>query len=116
MSHVINAHAIRLHQHGGPEVLQWEMLDVPAPGAGEVRIQNTAVGLNYIDTYHRSGAYKIPLPSVIGREGAGFVESIGAGVTDLAVGDRVAYASTPIGAYAQFRIMPAVALLKFPRV
>jgi len=114
MSHVIRCHVIRIHQHGGPEVLQWEEIDVPAPGSGEVRLQNTAVGLNYIDTYHRTGAYKIPLPSVIGREGAGVVESIGEGVSDLAVGDRVAYASMPIGAYAQYRLLPAHRVVKIP--
>ncbi len=114
MTASIKAHAVRIHQHGGPEVLQWETIDVAPPGAGEVRLTATAVGLNFIDTYHRTGAYKIALPSVIGREGAGVVESVGSGVTDLKVGDRVAYAATPIGAYATTRLMPADRLVKIP--
>jgi NADPH:quinone reductase len=107
-------HAIRIHEHGGPEKMQWEAVDVGAPGPQEVRIRHTAVGLNYIDTYHRTGLYKIPLPSVIGREGAGVIESIGSGVKDLAVGDRVAYASSPIGSYAEVRLMPADRVVRVP--
>jgi NADPH:quinone reductase len=107
-------HAIRIHEHGGPEVMKWEAVEVGAPGPGEVRIKHTAVGLNYIDTYHRTGLYKIPLPSVIGREGAGVIEALGAGVIDFAVGDRVAYASSPIGAYSEARLMPADRLVKIP--
>jgi NADPH:quinone reductase len=107
-------HAMRIHEHGGPEKMQWEPVEVGAPGALEVRIKHTAVGLNYIDTYHRSGIYKIPLPSVIGREGAGVIEAIGAGVTEFTAGDRVAYASSPIGSYSEARLMPAERLVKVP--
>ncbi len=106
--------AIRFHETGGPEVLRVEQLDVPPPAAGEVRIRHHAVGLNYIDTYHRSGLYPVPLPSGIGLEGAGVVESLGEGVSGLAVGDRVAYAGGPIGAYAEQRNMPADRLLRLP--
>ena len=107
-------HAIRIHQHGGPEVMQWETVEVGAPGANEVRVRHTAVGLNYIDTYHRGGLYKIPLPSVIGREAAGVVEAIGSAVTDLKVGDRIAYASAPIGAYCEARVVPADRVVRIP--
>ncbi len=107
-------HAIRIHEHGGPDVMRWEAVDVDAPGPGEIRIKQTAVGLNYIDTYHRSGLYKIPLPSVIGREGAGVVEAVAGDVEDLKVGDRVAYASSPIGSYAELRLMPAHRVVKIP--
>lgn len=106
--------AIRIYEHGGPEVMKWEAIQVGAPGAGEIRIKHTAIGLNYIDTYHRSGLYKIPLPSVIGREGAGIVEAVANNVHDLQVGDRVAYASSPIGAYAESRLMPANRVVKIP--
>ncbi len=107
-------HAIRIHSQGGPEVLQWEEVTVGAPGPNEVLLKATAIGLNFIDTYHRSGLYKIPLPSVLGREGAGVVEAVGAAVADLKVGDRVAYAGAPIGSYAQARLMPADKLVKIP--
>jgi NADPH2:quinone reductase len=106
--------AIRMHQAGGPEVLQWEDVEVGAPGAGEVHIRHTAVGLNFIDIYHRSGLYPLPMPSGIGLEGAGVVEAVGSGVTDLKTGDRVAYASAPLGAYAEQRLMPADRLVKLP--
>ncbi len=107
-------HAIRIHQVGGPEVLSWEPVDVPSPAAGEVRVRQAAVGLNYIDTYHRTGLYPAPLPSGLGLEGAGVVEAVGEGVTELRVGDRVAYAGGPIGAYAEVRNMPAHRLLILP--
>lgn len=107
-------HAIRFHETGGPEVLRWEAVDVPPPAAGEVTLRQHAVGLNYIDTYHRSGLYPVPLPSGIGLEGAGEITAVGDGVTDLRVGDRVAYAGGPIGAYAQNRNMPADRLVKLP--
>jgi NADPH2:quinone reductase len=107
-------HAIRFHRVGGPEVLVWEPVSVPAPAAGEVTVRHAAVGLNYIDTYHRTGLYPVPLPSGIGLEGAGTVESVGAGVTGLQVGDRVAYAGGPLGAYAEVRNLPAHRLLKLP--
>jgi len=107
-------HAIRIHTTGGPEVLRWEEVEVGAPGAGEVRLRHTAVGLNYIDVYHRSGAYPLPqLPAVIGREAAGVVESVGAGVTALRPGDRVAYVD-PIGSYAEQRIAPAGRMVPIP--
>ena len=106
--------AIRIHEHGGPEVMKWEAIDVGNLGEKELRVRHTAVGLNYIDTYHRTGLYKIPLPSVIGREGAGVVEAVGAGVTDVKVGDRVAYASAPIGSYAEARLIAADRVVKIP--
>lgn len=107
-------HAIRIHTHGGPEVMRWEAVEVSEPGPGELRIRHTAIGLNFIDTYHRSGLYPLPLPSVIGREGAGVVEAVGTGVADFAIGDRVAYAGMPIGAYAECRLMPAERVVKVP--
>ena len=107
-------HAIRIHEHGGPEVMKWEAVDVGNPGEKEIRIRHTAIGLNYIDTYHRTGLYKIPLPSVIGREAAGVVEAVGGAVTDLKVGDRVAYAATPIGSYSEARLMAADRVVKIP--
>ena len=107
-------YAIRIHQTGGPEVLTWESVDLPAPAAGEATVRHAAVGLNFIDTYHRTGLYPLPLPSGIGLEGAGVVEAIGPGVTEVQVGDRVAYAGGPIGAYAEARNIPAHRLLKLP--
>ncbi|BCK87603.1 quinone oxidoreductase 1 [Sideroxyarcus emersonii] len=107
------SHAIRIHQTGGPEVLQWEQADVGAPGPGQVKLKQTAVGLNFIDVYHRTGLYPLPLPFVPGMEGAGVVEAVGDGVTHLTVGDRVAYASV-IGAYAESRLIPADRLVKLP--
>src|SRR4026207_1046466 len=87
------AKAIRIHEQGSPEVMKWEGVELPPPGAGEVRMRHEVGGLNYIDTYHRSGVYKIPLPSGIGSEGAGVVEAAGDGVTELRSGDRGAYAA-----------------------
>ena len=107
-------HAIRFHQSGGPEVLQWEEIKVGAPAAGEVRLRHKAVGLNMADTYFRSGMYPAPIPNGIGVEGAGVVEAVGAGVTNVSVGDRVAYTGSPLGAYSTSRIMPAAVLLKLP--
>jgi NADPH2:quinone reductase len=106
--------AIRILQTGGPEALQWESVAVGEPGPGEARVRHTAVGLNYIDTYHRSGLYKLPLPSGIGLEAAGVVEAVGPGVSDIAKGDRVAYCGGPPGAYAEVRVMPADRLVKLP--
>ena len=106
--------AIRIHQTGGPEVLTWETVDLPAPAAGEATVRHHAIGLNFIDTYHRTGLYPLPLPSGIGLEGAGVVEAVGAGVTEVKVGDRVAYAGGPVGAYAEVRNIPAHRLLKLP--
>ena len=106
--------AIRIHQTGGPEVLQWESVAVLEPGPGEARVRHTAVGLNYIDTYHRSGLYSLPMPSGLGSEAAGVVEEVGPGVTGLKPGDRVAYAGGPIGAYADERVIPADRLVPVP--
>jgi NADPH2:quinone reductase len=106
--------AIRIHKHGGPEVLQWEDVEVPAPGQGEARIRHTAIGLNFVDTYQRSGLYPQQLPMVLGGEGAGVVEAVGPGVTDIKVGDRVAYGNAPPGSYAEARIVPASRLVKLP--
>ena len=108
------ARAIRIHHTGGPEVLQIEDVEVGAPGAGQARIRQTAIGINYIDTYHRTGLYPVPLPTGIGLEGAGVVEAVGADVTDLKAGDRVAYAGGPVGAYCTERVMPADRLVKLP--
>jgi NADPH2:quinone reductase len=106
-------HVIRIHQNGGPEQMQWEEVTVADPGPGEVRVRNTAIGLNYIDTYHRSGLYPMPLPLVLGSEGAGVVEAVGPKVKEFKVGDRVAYAQ-PIGAYAEVLIRPVARLVKIP--
>jgi len=106
-------HAIRIHQTGGPEMLQWEEIEVGAPGPGQVRLKQTAVGLNYIDVYHRTGLYPLPLPFVPGMEAAGNVDAVGAGVNNLKPGDRVAYASV-IGAYAEARLIAADKLVKLP--
>ena len=106
--------AIRVHQTGGPEVLRWEEVTVGDPAPGEARVRHEAVGLNFIDTYHRGGLYPLPLPSGLGREGAGVVEAVGDGVTDIKPGDRVAYGSGPLGAYSEVRCMPADRLLKLP--
>ncbi|MBM3372635.1 MAG: quinone oxidoreductase [Betaproteobacteria bacterium] len=106
-------HAIRIHQNGGPEQLRWEEVAVAEPGPGEVRVRNTAIGLNFIDTYHRSGLYPMPLPLTLGSEGAGVVEAVGPKVKEFKVGDRVAYAQ-PIGAYAEVLIRPVARLVKIP--
>jgi NADPH:quinone reductase len=106
--------AIRFHKVGGPEVLQFESVSVGDPGAGEVRLRHTAIGLNYIDTYQRSGLYKLPLPSGLGGEAAGVVEAVGSGVTEFKTGDRVAYSGGPPGAYAEMRVMPIDRLVKLP--
>jgi len=107
-------HAIRFHAPGGPEVLRWEEVAVGDPAPGEARVRHHAVGLNYIDIYHRTGTYPLPMPSGIGLEGAGVVEAVGSAVTDLKAGDRVAYAGGPIGAYAEVRNIPADRLVKLP--
>jgi NADPH2:quinone reductase len=108
------AKAIRIHQTGGPEVLQIEDVEVGAPGEGQARIRQTAIGINYIDTYHRTGHYPLALPTGIGLEGAGVVEEVGPGVSDLRPGDRVAYAGGPVGAYASERVIPTERLVKIP--
>jgi len=107
-------HAIRIHAQGGPEVMRFEEVAVGDPGPGEARVRHTAVGVNYIDTYHRSGLYKLALPSGLGMEAAGTVEAVGAGVDWVAPGDRVAYCNGPVGAYSDARVMPADRLVKVP--
>lgn len=107
-------HAIRVHKTGGPEVLQWDEIAMPQAGAGECVVRHKAVGLNYIDTYHRTGLYPMPMPTGIGLEAAGVVESVGSGVTELKVGDRVAYCNGPLGAYAEVKAHPADRLVKLP--
>ena len=107
------ARAIRIHQTGGPEVLQFEDVPVQPPGPGMVNVRNEAIGLNFIDTYHRSGLYPLPLPIGIGMEGAGVVEAVGEGA-DLAKGDRVAYCAAGFGAYSEMVTFPASRLVKIP--
>jgi NADPH:quinone reductase len=107
-------HAIRIHKTGGPEVLTWESVDVGAPGKGEVRVRHTAIGVNFIDTYQRSGHYPLTLPSGLGTEAAGVVEAVGPGVDGLRPGDRVASCTAPLGAYSTERIVPADRLVKLP--
>jgi NADPH2:quinone reductase len=106
--------AIRIQKQGGPEVMQWEDVQVGDPGPGEARVRHKAVGLNYLDTYQRGGLYKIALPSGMGNEGAGVVEAVGPGVAHVKAGDRVAYTGGPIGAYAEVRNMPAERLVALP--
>jgi NADPH2:quinone reductase len=106
-------YAIRIHEHGGADKLRWEEVEVGAPGPGQVRVRNTAVGLNFVDTYQRSGLYAMPLPFTCGSEGAGVVEAIGPKVKEFKAGDRVAYAG-PIGAYAEVLLRPADRLVKIP--
>lgn len=105
--------AVRIHQTGGPEVMQFEDISLDPPGPGMVRVANRAIGLNYIDTYHRSGLYPLPLPTGLGLEAAGEVEAVGEGV-DLAVGDRVAYCSAGFGAYSEALNLPAERLVRVP--
>ena len=108
-------HAIRIHQQGGPEVLRWEEVEAGSPGAGEVLLRQTAIGLNFLDVYHRNGAYPLPeLPTTIGMEAAGIVEAVGDGVDELKPGDRVAYAGYQPGSYAEARVMPAERLVALP--
>ncbi|MBS4046512.1 MAG: quinone oxidoreductase [Alphaproteobacteria bacterium] len=107
-------HAIRIHEVGGPEKMKWEEVEVGAPGPGQIRLKNTAAGLNYIDTYHRTGLYKLPLPLTLGMEGAGTVTAVGEGVSDIKVGDRVAYASAPLGSYSEERLMQADRVVVLP--
>jgi NADPH2:quinone reductase len=110
----MRSHAIRIHETGGPDKFKWEEVEVGEPGKGEILLRQTAVGLNFIDVYHRTGLYKVPLPSGIGSEGAGVVEKVGPGVTDLKPGDRIAYASGPLGSYAEARLYPAERAIKLP--
>jgi len=108
------AKAIRFHKTGGPEVMQMEEVNVGEPAAGQARIRQTAIGVNFIDTYHRSGLYPMPLPSGLGSEGAGVVDAVGPGVTDVRPGDRVAYTGNPVGSYAEARLYAADRLVKIP--
>jgi NADPH:quinone reductase len=107
------AHAIRVHELGGPEVLKWEKVDCGEPGAGQVRIRQHSIGLNFIDVYHRTGLYPQPLPFTPGVEGAGTVEAVGEGITNLSIGDRVAYGG-PVGSYAEERLIDADRVVKLP--
>ena len=106
--------AIRIHAPGGPEVMRWEDVPTPEPGPGEAQVRHAAIGLNFIDVYFRTGLYKTGLPAILGMEAAGTVAAVGPGVTEVAVGDRVAYATAPIGAYAIARIIAADRLVKLP--
>lgn len=108
------AKAIRFHETGGPEVLRWETAEVGDPGAGEVRIRHQAVGLNFADTYFRTGLYPAPLPAGMGVEAAGVIEAVGPGVTRFREGDRVTYTGSPLGAYSTDRVMPAEHLISLP--
>jgi len=106
--------AIRIHEHGGPDVLSWDEVDPGTPGAGQALIRQTAAGLNFIDVYHRTGLYPVPaMPAVIGNEGAGVVEAVGDGVSVVGVGDRVAY-SMSLGGYAEQRVVDAARLVRLP--
>src|SRR4029450_10926350 len=107
-------HAIRIHSYGGPEVLRWETVEVGDPGPGQARVRHTAIGLNFIDTYERTGLYPLQLPAVLGREAAGVVEAVGPGVSQLKVGDRIAYAFNSAGAYSEVRVLAAERLGRLP--
>lgn len=107
--------AIRIHRNGGPEVMEWEDVTLPAPGPHEVLIRHTAVGVNFIDVYHRTGLYPVALPSGLGKEAAGVVEAVGSDVVEVKVGDRVAYAGGPLGSYSELRLIPADVLVPLPR-
>ena len=106
-------YAVRVHETGGPEKMRWEEVRVETPGPGQVLVRNTAIGLNFIDTYHRSGLYPLALPATLGMEGAGIVEAVGPKVSGFKAGERVAYAQ-PIGAYAEWVLRPADRLVKIP--
>ncbi len=108
------AKAVRFHKQGGPEVMQYEDVQVGDPGPGQARIRHTAIGVNFVDTYQRSGLYPMQLPQVAGNEAAGVVDAVGQGVTDLKAGDRVAYTGLP-GSYCDLRVVPADRLVKLPQ-
>src|SRR5437868_3616776 len=107
-------HAIRIHRHGGPEVLEWEPVEVPEPGPNEVRLRHSAIGLNFIDIYERTGLYPVQLPAILGREAAGVIEAVGPRVKQFSVGQRVAYVSSTSGAYSQSRVLAADRLVALP--
>ncbi len=106
--------AVQIRQHGGPEQMELADVQVGDPGPGEIRIRHKAVGLNFIDVYHRTGLYQLPMPATLGMEGSGLVEAVGQGVTHLKAGDRAAYASQPPGSYSEVRVMPAKTVCKLP--
>jgi NADPH2:quinone reductase len=106
--------AVQIRQHGGPEQMELVDVQVGDPGPGEIRIRHKAVGLNFIDVYHRTGLYQLPMPATLGMEGSGIVEAVGQGVTHLKAGDRAAYASQPPGSYSEVRVMPAKTVCKLP--
>jgi NADPH2:quinone reductase len=110
----MKVNAIRIHEYGGPEVLRFEQVDLPAPGKGEAQVRHRAIGLNFIDTYHRSGLYAMDLPTGLGSEAAGVVEAVGPGVTDLSPGDRVVYTGRPADSYSEARNFPAWQLVPVP--
>ncbi|MEE4492529.1 quinone oxidoreductase family protein [Streptomyces sp. BE230] len=110
------AHAIRFYEPGAPEVMRWEAVEVGEPGPGEVRVRHSAVGLNFADTYFRTGLYPAALPAGLGVEGAGVIEAVGPGVMDFAAGDRVTYTGSPLGAYSTERVLPTASLIKLPEV
>lgn len=106
-------YAIRIHETGGPEVLCYEEIETPQPGAGQVRVKLHAIGINYIDTYHRTGLYKLPLPATLGREGAGEIDALGEGVTDTQIGERVAFV-LDAPSYAEYALVPAQRIVRVP--
>ncbi len=110
----MKSNAIRIHEYGGPEVLEWSEVDVVDPGEGEAQIRHTAVGLNFIDTYHRTGLYPVDLPTGLGSEASGIIEAVGPGVTGINVGDRVVYSGRPADAYSEIRNFPAWQLVPVP--
>lgn len=112
MTHAARTAVIR--RQGGPEVLDWEDRPLDEPGPGEVRVRHHAVGVNFLDTYHRSGVYPLPLPSGLGQEAAGVIEAVGEGVEHLSPGDRAAYVGGPLGAYSEARVMPAAPVVRLP--
>jgi len=110
----MKSNAIRIHEYGGPDVLQWEEVEVPGPAAGEAQIRHTAIGLNFIDVYHRTGLYPTELPAGLGSEAAGVVEALGTSVTDFAIGDRVVYTGRPNDAYSERRNFNAAEIIPIP--
>lgn len=110
----MKTHAIRMYEYGGPEVMQYEEVELAEPGDGEARVRHTAIGLNFIDTYHRTGLYPMDLPTGLGSEAAGIVEAVGAGVRDVQVGDRVVYTGRPADSYSECRNFPAWQLVQVP--
>ena len=110
----MKANAIRIYEYGGPEVLKYEEVELPEPGQGEARVQHTAIGLNFIDTYHRTGLYPMEFPAGLGTEAAGVVDAVGPGVSEVRPGDRVVYTGMPPGAYASYRNYPASKLAPVP--